>query len=70
MNVDTRLADRPVFVTGADGFVGSHLTDQLVEAGADVHVLFEQPPVESSRTSDIEQKRSRFTEVTYVTPIR
>ncbi|WP_435127661.1 GDP-mannose 4,6-dehydratase [Halobaculum sp. D14] len=39
MNVDAKLADRPVFVTGADGFVGSHLTDRLVEAGADVHIF-------------------------------
>ena len=39
MNTDQRLADRPVFVTGADGFVGSHLTDRLIEADADVHVF-------------------------------
>lgn len=30
---------RPVLVTGADGFIGSHLTDELVELGARVHVL-------------------------------
>ena len=28
---------RTVLVTGADGFMGSHLTDALVELGADVH---------------------------------
>ena len=39
MNVDARLADRPVFVTGADGFVGSHLTERLIDAGADVHIF-------------------------------
>lgn len=39
MNTDARLTDRPVFVTGADGFVGSHLTDRLIEADADVHVF-------------------------------
>lgn len=33
------LYGRPVFVTGADGFVGSHLTDKLVEYGAHVHVF-------------------------------
>src|SRR5512132_3288086 len=27
---------RTVLVTGADGFIGSHLTDALVELGADV----------------------------------
>ncbi|WP_255196044.1 GDP-mannose 4,6-dehydratase [Halorarius litoreus] len=39
MNVDAKLSDRPVFVTGADGFVGSHLTERLVAAGANVHVF-------------------------------
>lgn len=39
MNTDARLTDRPVFVTGADGFVGSHLTDRLIEADADVHIF-------------------------------
>jgi len=33
------LASRPVLVTGADGFVGSHLTEALISYGADVHVL-------------------------------
>jgi dTDP-glucose 4,6-dehydratase len=39
MDIETRVADRPVFVTGADGFVGSHLVDWLVEHGADVHAF-------------------------------
>ena len=33
------LDGRPVLVTGADGFVGSHLTDKLLEYGALVHVF-------------------------------
>lgn len=33
------LHDRPVLVTGADGFVGSHLTEALLDYGAKVHVL-------------------------------
>jgi len=33
------LDGRPVFVTGADGFFGSHLTEKLLELGAHVHVL-------------------------------
>jgi UDP-glucose 4-epimerase len=32
-------ADRKVIVTGADGFIGSHLTDALVSAGAAVTAL-------------------------------
>lgn len=39
MDLETRFADRPVFVTGANGFVGSHLTEQLVKYGANVHVF-------------------------------
>lgn len=39
MDIENRVAERPVFVTGADGFVGSHLVDWLVEHGADVHVF-------------------------------
>jgi dTDP-glucose 4,6-dehydratase len=31
--------DRTVVVTGADGFMGSHLTDALVELGANVHAF-------------------------------
>jgi dTDP-glucose 4,6-dehydratase len=32
-------AGRTVLVTGADGFMGSHLTDALVEIGANVHAF-------------------------------
>ena len=59
MNVDTRLADRPVFVTGADGFVGSHLTDRLVEAGADVHIF-----VRATSSGELKNIRHRTEEVT------
>lgn len=33
------LSDAHVLVTGADGFIGSHLTERLVEAGARVRAL-------------------------------
>lgn len=33
------LKGRSAFVTGASGFIGSHLVERLVRAGADVHVL-------------------------------
>jgi len=36
MDYEQRLEERPVLVTGADGFVGSHLVDSLVEHGANV----------------------------------
>jgi len=39
MDLESRFVERPVFITGADGFVGSHLTERLVEFGADVHVF-------------------------------
>ena len=31
--------DRTVLVTGADGFMGSHLTEALCELGANVHAF-------------------------------
>jgi len=33
------LRDRTVLVTGASGFIGSHLAERLIEEGAEVHVL-------------------------------
>lgn len=33
------LRDRPALVTGADGFIGSHLTEKLVAMDANVHVF-------------------------------
>ena len=39
MEVESRFSNRPVFITGADGFVGSHLTERLVEYDANVHVF-------------------------------
>ena len=38
-DIENLLKGRTVLVTGADGFVGSHLTEKLLEFGADVHVL-------------------------------
>jgi dTDP-glucose 4,6-dehydratase len=39
MDLESELMDRAVFVTGVDGFVGSHLVDRLVEIGANVHMF-------------------------------
>lgn len=38
-HIREQLEGRPVMVTGANGFVGSHLTEKLVELGAHVHVF-------------------------------
>lgn len=38
-DIKKMLAKRTVLVTGADGFVGSHVTEKLVEYGADVHAV-------------------------------
>lgn len=46
-------------VTGADGFVGSHLTEALLEYGADVHALVR--PTSSSRVLRLnEAERGRL----------
>ena len=37
-----------VFVTGATGYIGSHLTKKLVEEGSEVHVLIR--PSSSKKT--------------------
>lgn len=39
MNFSQSLKERMIFVTGADGFVGSHLVDKLVKEGANVHTF-------------------------------
>jgi dTDP-glucose 4,6-dehydratase len=51
--------DAPVLVTGADGFLGSHLTEALLELGADVHVLVR--PRAHRQLYHLEHQRSRFT---------
>ncbi len=35
---------RTVFITGADGFIGSHLVDKLISLGSDVRIFLESTP--------------------------
>jgi dTDP-glucose 4,6-dehydratase len=59
MDLEAELADRPVFVTGADGFVGSHLTDRLVAYGANIHVF-----VRASSSGELKNIRHHRDEIT------
>ena len=51
------IAGRRVFVTGASGFIGSHLVRRLVRDGAEVHALLR----EGSRAARLEDVRQRVT---------
>ncbi|MDD7967785.1 NAD-dependent epimerase/dehydratase family protein [Actinomycetospora lemnae] len=51
---------RRVLVTGARGFIGRHLTDQLLEAGAEVHTLVRpdsRPPLRAGWTEHLRASR-------------
>jgi UDP-glucose 4-epimerase len=39
MNFEKNIQNKTVFITGADGFIGSHLTEACVKAGAKVKAL-------------------------------
>jgi len=59
LDLKKELAGKTVFITGADGFMGSHLTDACVEAGADVHAFVR---VTSSGTlNNIDHLRDKIT---------
>jgi dTDP-glucose 4,6-dehydratase len=59
MRLRSRLAERAVFVTGADGFVGSHLVDTLCEHGADVHAF-----VRATSSGELNNIRDRAGQIT------
>ena len=55
-----QLAGRTALVTGADGFMGSHVTDALVELGADVHAFVRA--TSSGSLNNIAHLKDRLTE--------
>lgn len=55
--MSTPWSDRPVLVTGGAGFIGSHLADALVAAGAEVTVLDD---FSSGRQKNLEPIRKRI----------
>lgn len=55
MTYSKLFAGIPVFVTGANGFIGSHLSRYLVNLNAEVHVLVRDGS-DRSRLSDIEDR--------------
>ena len=59
LDIDAELNERPVFVTGADGFIGSHLVDTLVEHDANVHAFVRA--TSSGELHNIRQHRDQIT---------
>src|SRR5512133_1462199 len=57
--VGDAFAGRTALVTGADGFMGSHLTDALVELGARVHAFVRA--TSSGALNNISHLRGRLT---------
>jgi len=59
VDLNSELAERPVFVTGADGFIGSHLVDTLVDHDADVHAF-----VRATSSGDLQNIRHHADDIT------
>jgi nucleoside-diphosphate-sugar epimerase len=66
MNV--REAPRPVIVTGAAGFVGSHMVRALLHVGRDVIATDAAPAFPHDRLRGIEQARLRFVSADLLAP--
>ena len=52
------LQDRPALVTGAEGFIGSHLVDSLLQFGSRVHVFIRA--TSSGSLQNLAEVRSRL----------
>lgn len=59
MEIKQEFEDRPVFITGADGFIGSHLTEKVTACGANVHVFVRA--TSSGELSNIRHLRDKIT---------
>lgn len=59
MDLASEFKRRAVFITGADGFIGSHLTDKMVAYGAKVHVFVR--PTSSGGLHNIVHLRDKVT---------
>ena len=59
VDVYEELNGATVLITGADGFMGSHLTETCVNAGADVHAFVRA--TSSGRLNNIDHLRDRIT---------
>src|SRR5262249_50366090 len=53
---------KSVLVTGADGFVGSHLTERLIQLGADVSILVRGTSVTGTTSYVFKKLPGRLTE--------
>lgn len=53
------LHNRTVLVTGGDGFIGSHLTEKLVELGANTHILIRA--TSSGMLHNVDHMRGKIT---------
>ena len=59
LNLEAELDNRPVFITGADGFIGSHLVDTLIDYDANVHAFVRA--TSSGELKNIRQHREDIT---------
>jgi dTDP-glucose 4,6-dehydratase len=59
MTLDVELAERSVFVTGGDGFVGSHLVERLLAHEANVHVF-----IRATSSGELKNIRHRRDDIT------
>ncbi|TKJ42288.1 GDP-mannose 4,6-dehydratase [candidate division LCP-89 bacterium B3_LCP] len=61
----TQYRDRPILITGADGFIGSHLIEKLVSEGARIQALVRKPAEELKNISHLTERiELQFADIT------